>query len=96
MAFRLAPVGQPHLLRPAPSKIMFLRPARRAVKIAHTAANGAAFHLIACNGKKPDGTKCDELIWVKPSEKSDCPHCGHIYSAGYFAHAGPRLIEKSP
>lgn len=72
---------------------MYLRPSTRVKCVAQSPTPGLALYLIVCNGAKDD-KKCGEWIWVRPSEKSECPHCGHIYPSGYFDHAGPRTVEK--
>lgn len=74
---------------------MFTRPSRRVNSIAQSADRGSAHYLIACSGAK-DGVPCGEMIWVQPSEKSECPHCGKVYQLGYLGHVNPgqRTIQK--
>lgn len=74
---------------------MFTRPTRRVESIAQSADPGSAHYLIACSGAK-DGVPCGEMIWVRPAEKSVCPHCEKVYSLGYLGVVDPghRKIEK--
>jgi hypothetical protein len=93
MAFRLAPVGLPHLLRPAPSKTMYLRPSTRMATIAESAAPGSTHYLVACVGER-DGAVCGHSILLSPTEKTICPHCGRVYGRGYLGYAGPIAVTK--
>lgn len=72
---------------------MFLRPGPRVRGIAQSLTPGQAEYLIVCNGEK-GGQACGEWIWVKPSDKSQCEHCGRVYPSGYFGHVQPRTVEK--